>query len=79
MNRKDLEEYKQALQEYRNKVTVSPEASIQALVDMGIYTEGGNLHPNYGGPGSEKLTGNYSQLIDTNPRAVEIITARIGK
>lgn len=64
MYKQDLEKYKQALQEYRDKVTRSPEAAIEALVDMGIYTADGNLHPNYGGVGVEKLTGNYSQLID---------------
>lgn len=39
-----------AIDNYTKKCTATPEAAKAALVNEGIYLEGGRLSPNYGGP-----------------------------
>ena len=50
----DLEKFKKASAAYTKKVCRTKETARQALIDMGLYTEDGVLHKNYGGPDPDK-------------------------
>lgn len=41
---------KKLIKDYTAKITVSKEAAREALIAEGIYTENGDLAPEYGGP-----------------------------
>ncbi|WP_029005941.1 hypothetical protein [Azorhizobium doebereinerae] len=44
---------KKLIKDYTDKITVSKEAARAALIAEGIYTESGDLRPEYGGPGKK--------------------------
>ncbi len=47
MNDKEYKEFKEVLESYRDKVTQTKESSQEFLVDVGVFTEKGNLKKNY--------------------------------
>jgi hypothetical protein len=47
MEDKEYKIFKAALESYRDKVTQTKEASQEFLVNVGVFTEKGNLKKNY--------------------------------
>lgn len=46
-DRKAVAEFRKAAKEFTEEATKSPEAALQALVDLGIYTPSGKLRKQY--------------------------------
>jgi hypothetical protein len=55
MTRTEAEAIRNALRDYTQEATKSPEAALKALQDMGIITKSGSLSENYGGEPNVKL------------------------
>jgi hypothetical protein len=47
MGDKEFKEFKKILESYREKVTQTKESSQEFLVNVGVFTEKGNLKKNY--------------------------------
>ena len=47
MDDKEFKIFKEALETYRNKVTKTKETSQEFLIEVGVFTEKGNLKKNY--------------------------------
>lgn len=47
MEDKDYKKFREVLESYREKVTKTKETSQEFLVDIGVFTEKGNLKKNY--------------------------------
>jgi hypothetical protein len=47
MEDKDYKKFREVLESYRDKVTKTKETSQEFLVDVGVFTEKGNLKKNY--------------------------------
>lgn len=50
LNQKDADKFRKDSAAYTKRVTRTRETARQALIDLGIYTEEGKIHKNYGGP-----------------------------
>ena len=56
-DRLTTEEFKVIAKKYVAKHSVSKQTARDCLIDQGIYTKDGKLHPNYGGEPEEKTEG----------------------
>lgn len=50
MTDEERERIKKLLRDHTKRVCQSPETARRSLIDSGIYTEDGELAPEYGGP-----------------------------
>lgn len=50
LDQKDADKFSKDSAAYTKRVTRTRETARRALIDMGLYTEEGKLHKNYGGP-----------------------------
>ena len=49
LDEKDADKFRKDSAAYTKKVTKTKETARRALIDMGIYTEDGKIHKDYGG------------------------------